>query len=482
MNADSNMTIASLADRFGHKTFTPDMREAVGNNEDGLRKFLLRYPSLFRVDGDVVSSVSLGELPPLSSLPPANNADLSSDSGSGDRGGKPGSNGSAGGGSASSVNGVIMRRDSAPTYDFGMETEAVKYFQTRLAKREERWVPIKSLAGHLSQASPEIRTVVGPQLEFRKFLMKHTHVFEVQGDLVGLRDPFPTACLSKRPKAHLAGGSGGGSAGLGSLGSGGGGGSGGGSGRLNRPKSLMMGGQHGGSGGSSSSGCGRSGGGSLSSSAAAAVAAAAVATTTMNLSGRRDGGTISAPTTPTAHGALAGVTPHISAGIMGVVGKSVPITMSSNEYKAIMFLRKVIDKKGGAVTLASLLSHLGHAPEAIRNTIGWTKIEMEEFVRKHLIFFDISGLDHGEVVRSRKAGKVNIIITGSRPGEQGTRTLTNRKGRVFHVAKLWGIIDLGRHEHVFFDKSIFKHVDDLQKHFKVSADACFSSVCGLNLE
>ncbi len=46
--------------------------------------------------------------------------------------------------------------------------------------------------------------------------------------------------------------------------------------------------------------------------------------------------------------------------------------------------------------------------------------------------------------------------------------MTTRCGRVFHVAKLWGIIDLGKHEHVFFDKSILKYVDDLQKHFKVS--------------
>ncbi len=63
---------------------------------------------------------------------------------------------------------------------------------------------------------------------------------------------------------------------------------------------------------------------------------------------------------------------------------------------------------------------------------------------------------------------INIVITGNKPLDSGTRTMTNRCGRVFHVAKLWGIIDLGKHEHVFFDKSILKYVDDLQKHFKVS--------------
>ena len=41
------------------------------------------------------------------------------------------------------------------------------------------------------------------------------------------------------------------------------------------------------------------------------------------------------------------------------------------------------------------------------------------------------------------------------------------QGKIFHVAKLWGIIDLGEHEHVFFDRSIMKQpIDDLQKHFQ----------------
>lgn len=44
------------------------------------------------------------------------------------------------------------------------------------------------------------------------------------------------------------------------------------------------------------------------------------------------------------------------------------------------------------------------------------------------------------------------------------------------MAKLWGIIDLGKHEHVFFDKSIFKHVDDLQKYFKVDEVLYFNAI------
>ena len=57
------------------------------------------------------------------------------------------------------------------------------------------------------------------------------------------------------------------------------------------------------------------------------------------------------------------------------------------------------------------------------------------------------------------------------------RTLSDRKGKVFHVAKLWGIIDLGKHEHVFFDKSIMKKpIDDLQKDYKVGEILYFNAV------
>ena len=75
-----------------------------------------------------------------------------------------------------------------PLPDVSIEMEAVQFFQTKLVKKEERWVPIRSLAGHLSQASEQVRECVGPQLEFRKWLLRHPHIFEVQGELVGLRD------------------------------------------------------------------------------------------------------------------------------------------------------------------------------------------------------------------------------------------------------------------------------------------------------
>jgi len=152
MNSNGPLTISQLAGRFGSRSFSAEMRASAGGNEEGLKKFLLKYPSLFTVRGNMVSlfdGKSSGDTDPDA-------------------------------------------QTSAPTVrrlpDVSAEMEAVQYFQSKLAKKEERWVHIKSLAGHLSQASLAIRDLVGPQLDFRKWLVKHPHIFEVQGELVSLRD------------------------------------------------------------------------------------------------------------------------------------------------------------------------------------------------------------------------------------------------------------------------------------------------------
>lgn len=69
-----------------------------------------------------------------------------------------------------------------------LELKAVKYFQDKLLKKGAT-LPIKSLAGHLSQAPTEMRNVVGPQAEFRSFLVKHKDIFAItDDDMVTLTD------------------------------------------------------------------------------------------------------------------------------------------------------------------------------------------------------------------------------------------------------------------------------------------------------
>ena len=55
MNSNGPLTISQLAGRFGSRSFSADMRSACGANETGLKKFLLKYPSLFTVRGNMVS-------------------------------------------------------------------------------------------------------------------------------------------------------------------------------------------------------------------------------------------------------------------------------------------------------------------------------------------------------------------------------------------------------------------------------------------
>ncbi|ESO89901.1 hypothetical protein LOTGIDRAFT_124156, partial [Lottia gigantea] len=52
MYSNVPLTISQLAGRFGGRSFTPEMRQAAGGNEAGLKKFLLKYPSLFTVNGN----------------------------------------------------------------------------------------------------------------------------------------------------------------------------------------------------------------------------------------------------------------------------------------------------------------------------------------------------------------------------------------------------------------------------------------------
>ncbi|PAA56698.1 hypothetical protein BOX15_Mlig021118g1, partial [Macrostomum lignano] len=484
MNVDSpdGVRLTSLSQHFHSRHFTQDMREAVAS-AGGLKPFLQKYPSLFRVNGESVSAVSLdGALSQISGDTAATAASSSSSSstmaaaaaqaaaaaaaasssGSGrsqhHNGGRRDSIGSNNSARSGSDAAAALHSVSGDPNDFARETEAVRFFQTRLSRREDRWVPIKSLAGHLSQAPPEIRAVVGPQAEFARFLARHRHVFELQGELVGLRDTFAAHCLS---------------------GGGGGGSGGGGSSQRHQQQQLQ----------SRNRGSGNLGGGLHHSQSARMARPKSLVMPSCSGDQRSSGKSL--PTTPTSTAGPGGSSGGgLSSSISGGAG---PVSMTAAEYKTVMFLRKVLERKGGLLSipqLFSVLSRSGEGAEQARNLIGWTQIELEEFLRKQSLFFDIHPADGS--VSCRRAQKLNIIITGgrrsNRDGKSGAgggsagvdqtapRTLTNRRGRVFHCARLWGIIDLGRHEHVFFDKSIFKHVDDLQKHFKMNEILYFNAI------
>lgn len=229
-HTSTTLTLDELYDSFGDKSFTPQMLRAVGGNEQGLRQFLIRYPSLFTVAGDSVSANSGGsQLPRMSGGTPERylrntkskqSAKLASTSnGLNDDGVSSNVNG----GGVDLINSSSSSSSSSSTtpgsssveplqYDSKtmkeIEQEAIAFFRKQISKREEDWLPIVSVAGHASQSSSDVRKFVGPQNEFKSFLVKYPHIFVVREEYCGLKgkadvstQPFPPP--SPPPKRRL---------------------------------------------------------------------------------------------------------------------------------------------------------------------------------------------------------------------------------------------------------------------------------------
>lgn len=415
MNSSGPLTVAQLAGRFGSRSFTAEMRQAAGSDEDGLRKFLAKYPSLFALDGNSVSINNHGIMIPSVSVEP-----------------------------------MQQSADPVPVHvpDPAMEQSAVHFFRDKLSKKGGV-LPVKSLAGHLSQASADVRLCVGPQNSFLKFLLKHPDVFCINHETncvylpsVGRADISCEKINGSSPVNGL---------------------------------------------GSSSNG----------------------------------GSGIAADDVEDKSKAIAKESKIV---------KPSPITMTASEYKTMKFIKDVVERTDGATRLAAIMAEISATgPDAVKNIIGDSQDKLEEFVRKYPNIFMLDG----DAVAMKKT-RLNVIMAGSRPslllqqqvqqlervssdadktgspatavaaadkaaaGTVGSgtgsapatpttptpaaaaparRTYNNHRGPIYHLAKLWGIIDLGKHEHVFFDRSILPDgYDDLSRHFKVGEVLRFNAV------
>ena len=146
MDKGGPRTLHDLSCQFGAKGFTKEMRQIAGGSQSGLKKFLLQYPSLFLINGDFVT---------VNTFQPIVEEDAGVK--------------------------ISNKRDYA--------REAVEYFTNKLMQYGAGTeVPIKSLLGHRSQASPEVRHISGQRYkEFRDFLAKHPDDFVVSEDNVILK-------------------------------------------------------------------------------------------------------------------------------------------------------------------------------------------------------------------------------------------------------------------------------------------------------
>ena len=182
------MPIVKLYDSFADRTFTPQMLRAVGGNEQGLQQFLLRYPSLFTVQNDTVSANSATPVRTITSSktqssraksnPTVSSASTTSEASENNSGTESNSGSNPSNSNETVWDAKTMRE---------IEQEAINFFKKQLNKREEEWLPIVSVAGHASQASADVRKYVGPQNEFKVFLLRYPNVFVVREDFCGLK-------------------------------------------------------------------------------------------------------------------------------------------------------------------------------------------------------------------------------------------------------------------------------------------------------
>ncbi|XP_055921597.1 uncharacterized protein LOC129952797 [Eupeodes corollae] len=159
-------TVHDLSCQFGAKEFTKEMRQIAGGSQSGLKKFLAQYPSIFLVDGDYVQ---VNSYQTITDDP----------------------NGSYAG-----------RRDYIQ--------EAKDYFKNKMLQYGIGVeVPVKSLLGHRSQASPQVRHISGQHIkEFTDFLIKHPDTFKVVNDhvvIVGCEnmDDLPASERLHLPQTYI---------------------------------------------------------------------------------------------------------------------------------------------------------------------------------------------------------------------------------------------------------------------------------------
>lgn len=124
----------------------------------GLKKFLLQYPALFLVDGDYVH-----------------------------------------------VNSYQHRDESNANGKKDYIQEAKEYFSHKLLQYGAGTeVPVKSLLGHRSQASPQVRHISGQHIkEFTDFLQKHPDTFRLTDDNVVLVNYDSATVIPSAEKLHL---------------------------------------------------------------------------------------------------------------------------------------------------------------------------------------------------------------------------------------------------------------------------------------
>lgn len=451
-NSKPSLTLAELYDSFGDKSFTPQMLRAVGGNEQGLKQFLQRYPSLFTVNGDAISANSGGSQLPRNSTTPErylsrkkNKPAESPSDGASPNSASPNSSGdltnsssssSSSSTSSNSANNTSGLQAEAPQYDSKtmkeIEQEAIAFFRKQMSKREEDWLPIVSVAGHASQSSSDVRKYVGPQNEFKNFLIKYPNIFCVKDEYCGLKgkadistQPFPPP--SPPPKRRTTNvtliGTNGLPAGIATIGA---------TNMLTRGHSFKSTNRY--------SACGNMmpnqtlnlvNANSLMQNQSIVAQVAAIQNSGQNVNG------------------------SINGSINPTTGMSKP-RLTPVEVKAVHYVMRILHKNG-RMLLQTIPGLISRAPDQVSNIVGFTREDLIQFFKRHSAIFQLH--PDGCVSVKQDAVKALILkdnlnsdVSGNTQGSEfNANAIITSNGVILRIFPKYGILNMENNEQVFFD-------------------------------
>lgn len=449
-NNKPNLTLAELYDSFGDKSFTPQMLRAVGGNEQGLKQFLQRYPSLFTVNGDSISANSGGsQLPRNSTTPerylrktkskPQDNPSaevVSPNSASPNSTGDSTNSSSSSSSSTTSNNVNNAVTPELPQYDSKtmkeIEQEAIAFFRKQMSKREEDWLPIVSVAGHASQSSSDVRKYVGPQNEFKNFLIKYPNIFCVREEYCGLKgradvssQPFPPP--SPPPKRRTTNvtliGANGLPAGVATIGT----------------NSLLTRGH------------------SFKSSNRYSACGNMMPNSSLNLVNANsllpNQGIVAQVTT--IQNNASNVSNSINGSLNTTSGMSKP-RLTPVEVKAVHYVMRILHKNG-RMLLQTIPGLISRAPDQVSNIVGFTREDLIQFFKRHSAIFQL----HPDGCVSVKQDAVKALIlkdnlSNNNPGGNASNdfnagAIITSNGVILRIFPKYGILNMENNEQVFFD-------------------------------
>ena len=400
------MPIVKLYDSFADRTFTPQMLRAVGGNEQGLQQFLLRYPSLFTVNNETVSANSATPVRTLnssSSTKSHHNRPKSTAS--------PASSSEASENdpmitSISSNNNLNTANNNETVWDAKtmreIEQEAINFFKKQLSKREEEWLPIVSVAGHASQASADVRKYVGPQNEFKIFLLRYPNIFIVRDEFCGLKGKadlpgilFPPPSPPPKRRVTLS----------------------------NTPGTNLM----------------------------------LTRSTSFKSNIRPMLGGNSMPSTPTSATTSSMLLSSTSS--LSTTNRNPTQRLTPNEVKAVHYVMRLLHKSGH-VLLQSVPGLLARAPEYLSQLIGFTRDDLISFFKRHNAVFQLHTdgtvsvkTDAVRTLLNKNDANNNVLqtsLSSTQLAQQSANTIT-ATGVVIRIFPKYGIINMDNNEQVFFD-------------------------------